>query len=163
MHDYDNYFMELLTVTAHQKMDEKVAEAVKKHATKFLGIWNRKDFDRYQDNYIRTYIGKDEVSGWEAIVMSWKKGNQTKIHGHPDFASYTSLTGELLVETFEPTVANKCRKVSEYMVTNGQGFYAIGKEGEFNNHIHRISCLSDTAHSLHIYSDDALLGITYEV
>ena len=30
--------------------------------------------------------------------------------------------------------------------------------GKFNNHIHRITCLSDTAHSLHVYSDDALKG-----
>jgi hypothetical protein len=45
---------------------------------------------------------------------------------------------------------------------NGQeGFAAIGHPGRFDNHIHRITCLSATAHSLHVYSDDALRGMTF--
>ena len=43
-------------------------------------------------------------------------------------------------------------------ISDIHGVYAIGKAGKYNNHIHRITCLSDTAHSLHVYSDDALKG-----
>ena len=37
----------------------------------------------------------------------------------------------------------------------------LGAPGRFDNHIHRITCLSDTGHSLHVYSDDALRGEVY--
>ena len=40
-------------------------------------------------------------------------------------------------------------------------FFAVGAPGRFDNHIHRITCLSDTGHSLHVYSDDALRGEVY--
>ena len=43
-------------------------------------------------------------------------------------------------------------------ISDIHGLYAIGEAGKFNNHIHRITCLSDMAHSLHVYSDDALKG-----
>ena len=40
-------------------------------------------------------------------------------------------------------------------------FFAVGAPGRFDNHIHRITCLSPTGHSLHVYSDDALRGEVY--
>ena len=107
--------------------------------------------------YVRDYIGRDARTGWEAIVMSWKKGNRTAIHAHPQFAGYTFADGEFLVEVFEP-FREGIRLVQEMIISDIHGLYAIGEAGKFNNHIHRITCLSDTAHSLHVYSDDALKG-----
>ena len=106
---------------------------------------------------MRNYIGRDTESGWEAIVMSWKKGNRTAIHAHPQFAGYTFADGVFLVEVFEP-FKEGIRLVQEMTISDIHGLYAIGEAGKFNNHIHRITCLSDTAHSLHVYSDDALKG-----
>lgn len=159
---YDSYFTRLLSIVDGKKLNNELGEEVKVHALKWLEIWNTNDFSMFENEYVRSYIGKSDELKWEAIVMSWKKGNQTRIHGHPDFASYTGLTGKLLVETFEPTVGGKCKKTSEYTITKGQSFSAVGSKGRFDNHIHRITCLSDTAHSLHIYSDDARLGVLYE-
>ena len=54
------------------------------------------------------------------------------------------------------------RGVTESAVVEGPcAFFAVGAPGRFDNHIHRITCLSDTGHSLHVYSDDALRGEVY--
>ena len=94
--------------------------------------------------------------------MGWKRGNRTSIHSHPQFAAYNFADGEFEIEIFEPTGEGRARLVERVHISEPQSFYAIGKAGAFDNHIHRITCLSEQGHSLHIYSDNALQGITYE-
>lgn len=94
--------------------------------------------------------------------MTWKHGNRTSIHAHPQFAGYNFADGIFRVEIFEPAGDGRARLVEECTVTAPESFFAIGAAGRFDNHIHRITCLSETGHSLHIYSDDALRGQIYE-
>ena len=61
------------------------------------------------------------------------------------------------MEVFEPH-EDGIKLAYKTVVNDTLGLYAIGEAGKFDNHIHRITCLSDTAHSLHVYSDDALKG-----
>ncbi len=139
-------------------MGNALGSTIKKHALDFTTRWNPNDFQRFAESYVRNYIGQDERSGWEALVMSWQKGNHTSIHGHPQFASYTILSGELLIEGFKLNENGECVKLNEYVARAGDSFFAIGKVGRFDNHIHRLTCVSDNAHSLHIYSADARMG-----
>ena len=119
-------------------------------------------FDRFSDeSYLRTYLGRCPRTHWEAIVMSWKAGNRTSIHAHPQFAGYYFADGEFQVEIFEQAGPTALKLANVVRVNGQEGFAAIGHPGRFDNHIHRITCLSATAHSLHVYSDDALRGMTF--
>lgn len=93
--------------------------------------------------------------------MSWKKGNRTSIHAHPQFAGYHIADGSFRLEIFEPTDGGTARLKESTVVEGPCAFFAVGVPGRFDNHIHRITCLSDTGHSLHVYSDDALQGEIY--
>ena len=155
---YESFFNELLSTIAKYNNNELLGNAITKHALSFIDIWNSDDFKQGGKTYARCYIGKDDASKWEAIVMCWKKGNQTTIHGHPDFASYTFLQGEILVETFTPAADDTAIKNAEAIYHSGDSLFAFGKSSSFDNHIHRLTCLSEYAYSLHIYSDDARKG-----
>lgn len=154
---YESFMEGLLDIVRSGKIDEVMGEQVKTYVLDYVKKNPLVQFARFSgDTYIRNYIGRDE-SGWEAIVMSWKKGNRTAIHSHPQFAGYTFADGEFFVEIFEPCEGG-IRLVDELVINDTLGLYAIGEAGKFDNHIHRITCLSETAHSLHVYSDDALKG-----
>ena len=155
---YESFMNGLLNIVHSGPICEGVGEQIKSYVLDFVQNHPLDSFDRFSDEtYMRNYIGRDTESGWEAIVMSWKKGNRTAIHAHPQFAGYTFADGEFLIEVFEP-FKEGIRLVQEMTISDIHGLYAIGEAGKFNNHIHRITCLSDTAHSLHVYSDDALKG-----
>lgn len=156
--NYKDFFEQLLSIVSNNEFNTQLGEIIKTHALSFTSIWNPEDFKYKGSTYTRCYIGKDHISKWEAIVMCWKRGNQTSIHGHPNFASYTFLLGEILVETFSPTEDNKVTKNAEVIYTPKSSLFAIGESSNFDNHIHRLTCLSDYAYSLHIYSDDARKG-----
>ena len=93
--------------------------------------------------------------------MSWKRGNATTIHGHPAFAGYHFADGVFRVEIFEPVTDRTARRVGERIIDRRECLFAVGAPGRFDNHLHRITCLSETGHSLHVYSDDALQGVTF--
>ncbi|MCC8035074.1 MAG: cysteine dioxygenase [Rikenellaceae bacterium] len=160
---HDEFFRGLVSIAAGKPIDEKLGESIKEYVLGYVGC-NPLSIDNFTDTgYVRNYIGRDLNSGWEAIVMSWKRGNRTAIHSHPRFASYTIADGKFLIEIFEPAGVGKARLKEALVVYDSQSFYAIGKTPDFLNHIHRITCLSDTGHSLHVYSDDALKGYKFEL
>ena len=126
--------------------------------TGLTGITDRKPVDDALGERIQ---GRSPETGWEAIVMSWQEGNRTSIHAHPQFAGYHFADGRFRLEIFEPAGDGTARPVHSAEVEAPCAFFAIGKPGCFDNHIHRITCLSPTGHSLHVYSDDALRGEVY--
>lgn len=159
---YGHFMDGLLQLVEGKEMCEELGDEIKGYALEFVEKHNLRGFDRFSDEtYVRNYIGRDTGTGWEAIIMNWKKGNRTAIHSHPQFAGYTFADGEFLVEVFEPH-GTETHLVQQFHINQKHGLYAIGESGKFTNHIHRITCLSETAHSLHIYSDDALKGLKYE-
>ena len=93
--------------------------------------------------------------------MSRQEANRTSIHAHPQFAGYLFADGRFRLEIFEPAGGGTARPVQSAEVEAPCAFFAIGKPGCFDNHIHRITCLRPTGHSLHVYSDDALRGKVY--
>lgn len=157
-----DFMKALLQLAQTRQLNETLGKQIQALAWDFVHTRSLAPFNRFSETaYVREYIGRDSSTGWEALVMCWKKGNRSAIHGHPQFAGYTFADGEFLVELFEPyrTGARLVRKIH---ITQPQSLYSIGEKDQFNNHIHRITCLSETAHSLHIYSDDALKGLKYE-
>ena len=159
---YASFFSGLLEVTHTRAVDDGLGERIEEYVMSWLGDHALDGFDDYSaDGYRRTYLGRSPETGWEAIVMSWQEGNRTSIHAHPQFAGYFFADGRFLVEIFEPAAAGYARLQRSVVVEAPLGFYAVGAEGSFENHIHRITCLSPTGHSLHVYSDDALRGTVY--
>lgn len=155
------FFDGLLGIVGGRAVGEAEADSITAHVRGFIDAGVLAGGDYGEGTYLRSYIGRD-ASGWEAILMSWRAGDRTAIHSHPDYAGYNFMDGEFLVEVFEPVDENRARKTGEIKVTGRQSFHSLGHPGAFDNHIHRITCLSDTGHSLHVYSDDALKGYKYE-
>lgn len=160
---YDTFFQDFLALVRHKDTDAILGEQIKSYVLDWLGRHPLDRFDNYSDSsYRRDYIGRCPDTHWEAIVMSWKQGNTTAIHAHPQFAGYHFADGIFKVEIFEPAGNGKARLSDTVIVDKPAGLFSVGRKGSFDNHIHRITCLSGTGHSLHIYSDDALKGLAYE-
>ena len=161
---YEDFFREVMNLVKKTDLNEQLGEELKHLALTFPSKYDMDAFDIDSANqYERTFIGKDE-SGWEAIIMTWRKGRQSSIHGHPQFAAYNVLKGKLKLEIFEISTGNGDIKLANTLEIDGNtGLFAIGESKTMSNHIHRISCLSDISYSLHIYSDDARKGFTYSV
>lgn len=160
---YERFFEGMMQICSQREIDNELGEELKHYVADWLGENSLAEFDNYSTSaYSRTYIGRAD-NGWEAIVMGWKRGNQTSIHSHPQFAGYNFADGEFRVEIFGPAGDGKARLVQTIEVQAPLSLYSVGEAGAFTNHIHRITCLSDFGHSLHIYSDDALQGLTYRV
>lgn len=158
---YDELFADLTALAARTPIDAALGEALRDRVLAFVEK-GTPGFDRYSgESYVRNLLGRDAATGFEALVMSWTQGNRTSVHGHPQLACYCFADGEFLVETFEDAGGGRARPTGSRRVRGGCGFHAVGLPGRFDNHIHRISCLSRHGHSLHVYSDDALKGLKY--
>ena len=80
---YESFMNGLLNIVHSGPICESVGEQIKSYVLDFVQNHPLDSFDRFSDEtYTRNYIGRDTESGWEAIVMSWKKGNRTAIHAH---------------------------------------------------------------------------------
>jgi hypothetical protein len=156
---HDEFFEQLKVEFCNGNITVVEAEKIKSLALKEKSKIQSKSWDFSTEKYVRNYIGKAE-NGLEAIVMGWSKDLKSSIHGHPKFAMYAIITGELEVEIFE--FENKIPVLKQTVAAKeGDVFYNIGDSENFDNHLHRISCKSDTSLSLHIYSDDAREGVVY--
>lgn len=159
---YNLFFDGLMEIISNEEISNDLGEKLRDYTYSFINKCDFIDFQEFSDTlYNRVHLGKDDKTGWEAIMMCWKKGNRTSIHGHPRFAAYNFAKGEFLVEVFKEE-NNGIVLTNAFEAKGGQGLFAVGENEAFDNHIHRITCLSDTGHSLHIYSDDARKGKTYD-
>lgn len=159
-----DFFEGLLSLVRNRTINDLLGEKIKAYVLGWLSTQTLDDFNDFSDeSYVRTYLGRCPETHWEAILMSWKQGNLTSIHAHPQFAGYHFADGIFQVEIFEPVGSHSVRLIDRLTVDKPAGFFAVGKAGAFDNHIHRISCLSETGHSLHVYSDNALKGQTYDL
>ena len=161
---FEDFFGKIMSLVRNGEMNDRLGEDLKQLALTFPFDHDMNQFNTASNShYERTLIGRDE-SGWEALIMTWHKGMQSSIHGHPEFASYSLLKGTLQLELFEDVDGTGDVKLTSVTkATENTGFYALGEANVMTNHIHRITCLSDNSYSLHIYSDDARKGVVYEV
>lgn len=161
---YEKFFADLLQLTSRGPIGSSMGEEIKNYILHYLTQHPLRGFDEYADSgYKRTYLGTSSEKGWEALVISWKEGNTTSIHAHPQFAGYNFIDGRYRIEVFKPVGERSVKLMRSFILESPQGFYAIGRTAGFDNHIHRITCLSDTGHSVHVYSDDARKGLVYDL
>ncbi|MDR1792876.1 MAG: hypothetical protein LBR36_05495 [Bacteroidales bacterium] len=154
---YQKQFENLLNLVSGKALTQELGEKIKTLALQWAKEIKIEDFMQfYDDRYGRNYLGKDEKSAWEAILMTWKRGICSTIHGHPQYAGYTHVSGEILLEVFEEKDGG-IKKVLEHVMQPGESFFAVSDKNDFKNHIHRLTGLTD-ARTLHIYSDDARKG-----
>ena len=159
---YAPFFDNLLAIVRDRPIDRKLGQAIESYVLEWLAEHPLNEFTDYSEaSYVRTYLGRCPETRWEAILMSWQAGNTTAVHAHPQFAGYHFADGVFRVEIFEPDEKNGIRPTDTLVIDKPAALFAIGHPGAFDNHIHRITCLSDTGHSLHVYSDDALKGAVY--
>ena len=86
---FGDFFSGLLETTAAKTIDDALGQQIRAYVLGWLQTHPLTAFDDYSDTaYRRTYLGRCPATGWEAIVMSWKNGNRTSIHAHPQFAGY---------------------------------------------------------------------------
>lgn len=158
---YEDFFSDLMNLVKKNELNEQLGEELKRLALDFPNRYDLEAFNTCSDcAYERTFIGKD-ASGWEAIMMTWRKGKQSAIHSHPQFAAYNILKGKIKLEVFEDKGDGDVALINTLEVDENTGLFAIGEPNTMSNHIHRISGLSEASYSLHIYSDDARKGFTY--
>ena len=99
---YDTFFEKMMEICSAREIDHTLGEELKNYATEWLKENSLGSFDNYSDKaYSRTYIGRS-TTGWEAIVMGWKRGNRTSIHSHPQFAAYNFADGEFEINCNNP-------------------------------------------------------------
>lgn len=160
---YEDFFAGLVEIANGGRPDAKSGEALRRYVYDFLGNCDLRRFHKKPDEpYTRIYLGRDEATGWEAIMMCWAKGSATSIHGHPAFAAYNFADGRFRVEFFKMDGEGYLTPSQTVETVGGDGFFAVGRPGRFDNHIHRITCLSGTGHSLHIYCGDARKGVVFD-
>ncbi len=117
------------------------------------------EFPRIVGTYSRTILYRHE-NGYEAMAARWDKGTLTTIHGHPSFLLYYVIEGELKVDNYIRTETGLI--TGDTMVfRDGEGFYAIGESGRFDNSIHQVQANEETF-SLHIFSDDGTKGEVFD-
>ncbi len=113
---YEDFFSGLDSITSGRDITEELGNAIREYVLDYVRR-NPLALNNFDDStYVRNYIGRNDRSGWEAIVMSWKKGNRTAIHSHPRFASYTIADGEFLIEIFEPVSESEAKLVNAVVV-----------------------------------------------
>ncbi len=115
-------------------------------------------FPKTCNSYSRTIVARQQ-DGFEAILVRWDRGVAGLVHGHPDYAFYHLLQGRLGVEHFKLGVKGP-ELVTSCIMEPGDHFCVEGVAGRFDNAIHRITALEESL-SVHMYSDDALLGTCY--
>ena len=160
----ERFFSDLKHLISGHPIDEQLGGDIMELARQ----WVAENSLRHYRNtthaaYGRTYLGRCAETGWEAIVMSWQQDRPSSIHGHPCFAGYFFADGLFQIELFKRTAPERGVRLTEILCVEApQGLHAVGIAGRFDNHIHRITCLSDHGHSLHIYSDEVLQGEVFE-
>jgi hypothetical protein len=158
---YEAIFEALLAKTANRPVTTGLGEELKPFAVDAARRVNPADFQTFVSPYTRNYIGRDPLTGWEMIVMGWRKGDRTAIHGHPLYAGYTGIAGNVFLEVFEKAIGG-LRKVLEHVIQPGDSFYSVGEVEDYENHIHRLTGLGNTAFTLHVYSSDARKGVNFD-
>ena len=116
---FGDFFSGLLETTAAKTIDDALGQQIQAYVLGWLQTHPLTAFDDYSDTaYRRTYLGRCPATGWEAIVMSWKNGNRTSIHAHPQFAGYHIADGTFRLEIFEPAAGGAAR-LTESAVVEG--------------------------------------------
>ncbi len=149
---YRCFFRTLFALPDPARIEREAVAFVSEHSLPMT------DFPPFAPLYSRTILYRAE-SGYEAMAARWSENAVSAIHGHPMFAFYYLLKGELVVTNYEKRGGGVV-PVETRTYTPGQYFCMLGTQGTFDNGIHRMLAARESL-SIHIYSDDAMKGEVY--
>jgi len=118
------------------------------------------DFPVCKHTYSRTILYRSP-NGYEAMAARWDKKAVSSIHGHPHYALILVVKGRLGVEYYTKT-GDRVELTSSAVLTEYDFFSDVGRQGNFDNHIHRVKACEETL-SIHISSDDAAKGEVFRL
>ncbi len=152
-------FSRVLQQVADKKYDSEKTLAI---LSDFFAVHrlNTIDFPVMKQSYTRTTLLR-EKTGFEIVIARWDKGASTPIHGHPRYSFLYLIEGELS-ERFFIRDNKKLMQVSTLKYRAGDYSYHNGNPDTFDNAIHKITAIQSSL-SLHVYSDDALKGVVYNI
>ena len=158
------FFTDLRQLVSERPVDERLGAEIMELARQWVADNSLLHYSNTtRAAYGRTYLGRCAETGWGGDRDELAAGSPVK------YPRASPLRGLLLRRRRFPDRAvrtdgpGRVRLKETVEVEAPKGFHAIGSAGHFDNHIHRITCLSGQGHSLHIYSDDALQGEIYEL
>lgn len=110
--------------------------------------------------YSRHVIGIRD--GWTGIICRWQRGSLSPIHGHPAFTFYHVIGGLFAMDIYQRTVGKRVKPEDHRLLAAGDSFWENGKEGQYDNLIHRVWAKSG-GFTLHLFSDDPAKGECFYV
>ncbi len=119
---------------------------------------------REAKTYQRTLFGLEKTlsgSGFEGIILHWKKDSKTPIHAHPNFAYYKILSGKCLMKFYKKKKNGSLVETSQKYLSTGDSLHSYEKKMTFTNLIHKVECIEE-GFTLHLYSDNAIKGKIFE-
>lgn len=108
------------------------------------------------DTYSRNIIGTDDK--WIGFICRWGANVTSTIHGHPPFAYYHVIDGEVAMDFYRPINDCEALKTSTTEMRAGDSIFSNNKSNQFDNLVHRVRTTSTTAFTLHLYSDNPAKG-----
>ncbi len=113
--------------------------------------------------YLRNCIGKNNVTQEEGFLNYWQVQAQTSIHGHPSKIFYQVLSGSFEMEIYTRAEAGSgsLSLKTKRVLRQNDYIYFEGTEAQYDNFIHRVTCL-EPGFTFHFYSEDARRGIIYD-
>lgn len=161
--DFESELEDLVSDIELAEYEKAKTKLLKEHAASIAEVIETEDLQpTINDEYDRNYLARTE-DGWEMMLIAWRKGDQTSIHGHPEMCCYHYLEGRFKLELFELCPEGEPQLEKVLYVEEGESYAACGEADSYCNHIHRVTCLSETGFSLNIYSDDAQKGEEYQI
>lgn len=112
------------------------------------------------ETYSRHIIGTDD--NWIGLICRWEPNVTSSIHGHPPFAYYHVIDGEVAMDLYEPINEVEARQVSTSEMCSGDSIFSTREDGQFDNLIHRVRTASTTVFTLHLYSDNPAKGRVFK-
>ncbi len=140
------------------QMPQMVNELVEKH--RIIEQLDINDIPHLQETYTRNAIEIDRLKPFEMVLTRWNKDDFSVIHGHPAFLIYYPLSGSYDMDFYDIGKNGQVQFTHRKILQAKDYIFHLGNIGKYDNCIHQIFA-REPAVTLHIYSEDAKLGLKY--
>ena len=164
-HNFEDIFSELIkirklycnaSVGAGYQWDSPIAsdmQSLLQSKTQAL-----QELPRHQQ-YSRHVIGTD--SNWIGFICRWEPQTVSSIHGHPSFAYYQVIEGELIMDLYETSDNEQVKLTDTRQMVGGECIWSLGQIDQYDNLVHKVSTKEKPAFTLHLFSENPASGQHY--
>lgn len=162
---FDDFFERLLGAKALTSKETDTPCSVSKQLADELSQLASSSQDRLHalpkhNTYSRNIIGSQD--DWIGLICRWEPNITSSIHGHPSFAYYHVLAGNIAMDFYEPINNTEARHTSTNEMCSGDSIFSNRKEGQFDNLVHRVRTTNTPVFTLHLYSDNPAKGQVFK-